>query len=143
MAEGKEKEEVREIKGIKQTDVVEVLGTAVQRLAEQERLGTTTTVIVPVKIEGTKYTFAIRPMDTEQQTSFAVKYPNADKPDKLSSQMMANIIEDQKQMLVRNVISTPDGLPMTMDYVNAMKPDIFKVLIEALAGEYDEDFLEK
>ena len=139
-----EKEEVREIKSAEQSDLEVSEPEVVEESKEpkKQRIGTITAVLVPYDFEGEKYFYKIKPMNIDQQTEFITKFPNAPTPDLLSTEEMAQIVKHQKGLLMTNLLETPDG-PVTKELLDELKPMLFKELIQALAGGYDEDFTEK
>jgi hypothetical protein len=138
-----EKVKEREIKGTAQTDIVErVVAETVEALGD-EMIGAPIKVVVPFKFKGKQYSFTIRPMDTEQQTNFAINYPDASDPDSLSPERMKEIIEAQKKELLANITAHPYSGPLSLQHLNKIRPNLFKELIEVLTGDEEEDFTEK
>ena len=141
------KKQEREIKSAEQTDLptekLEKITNVQKRPAEQTRIGTTTVVKVPYEYQGKEYFFEIKPMNAEQQTDFGADNPKSGKPiEELSPEEVRNILDCQKELLLSNIVSTPDGDPVTLEYINAMEMSLYKKLTDALSGGISEDFID-
>lgn len=137
----------RKIKSAEQTDLpiekLEKVAKAQKSSAEQTRIGTTTVVKVPYEYQGKEYFFEIKPMNAEQQTDFGADNPKSGKPiEELSPEEVRNILDCQKELLLSNIVSTPDGDPVTLEYINAMEMSLYKKLTDALSGGISEDFID-
>lgn len=135
-----ELKETREIKSAEQTDLKEkpITKEEVKKKAlEQGRIGTTSVVFVPYEEAGKKYTFKIKPMNLDQQCYFADKYPSEEKA---STEEMQEKLSEIKKVLLEQITEAPDGLDVTLDYLDALKPALLLDLISALSGGFEEGF---